>query len=251
MKLYILPVEKACNAKCKWCITNFRETASREFLELGSLERVLEKGNFDKIEITGGGEPTLHPSINRIIEMCAERVDTQLYTNGSLLSRISSFTKLKQLCISIAHYDMKKNHEIMGIYPDLLTITNMRHDYWNNVKLSLLLHKSGIHTKDEVLKYFDWANNWAEKVVVRQMFEHDYRDALKGEFISSEKIFKELRINDFKLTKHGNPVFQYGNLEVEVEYRSCACEMNNPVLHADGKLHKGWSQEVLNDSNRK
>ena len=49
MKLYVLPVERICNASCRFCITNFRETSKKEFLDIRDLERVLAGGNWDEI----------------------------------------------------------------------------------------------------------------------------------------------------------------------------------------------------------
>ena len=249
MKLYVLPLEKACNAKCKWCITNYRNTVKREILELGNLEKILSGKSFDKIEITGGGEPMLHPKINEIIEMCSDKAVTIMYTNGTFLEKLSRSIRLKELCISVASYDLEKNKEIMGVFPDV----NYALALGIPLKFSLLLHKSGINKRGDVLKYLDWASDRAEKVVVRQLFEHNesiYNKMLREEFVSSEKVFRELKIGDYILSKHGNPIFNYKNLEVEFEYRSCACETENPVLHADGRFHKGWTSEVLNDINR-
>lgn len=42
-----------------------------------------------------------------------------------------------------------------------------------------------------------------------------------------------------------NPHLDWNSLDVEFEFRTCACELDNPVLHADGRLYKGWTQEIL------
>ncbi|MBI4451329.1 radical SAM protein, partial [Candidatus Woesearchaeota archaeon] len=84
MKLYVLPVETACNAACPFCITDYRQTARKELLDIGSLDAVLNKYSFERIEITGGGEPLLHHDIGRIVEKCAASAQTHLYTNGIL-----------------------------------------------------------------------------------------------------------------------------------------------------------------------
>ena len=117
------------------------------------------------------------------------------------------------------------------------------------IKLSLVLQQSGISSAHEVREYLDWANNQrVKKVVIRQMFDYDketttpaYCDLIMREYVSSEQIFKDLAITQFALDRQGNPTFKYKNLEVEVEYRSCACEMKFPMLRGDGNLYLGWT----------
>ena len=50
-----------------------------------------------------------------------------------------------------------------------------------------------------------------------------------------------MNIADHRLNEQGNPIFLRNGLEVEVEYRSCACEIKFPVLRADGNIYLGWS----------
>jgi len=237
MKLYVMPVEKACDAKCSWCSTNFRDHYGA-FLDPEVLETI--PGDFEKIEITGGGEPTLHKQIDRIIALCSQKAKTQMYTHGEHLSKIKNLDLLSTLCVSIAHHDLDKNRQIMDITPDLETISQLGIP----VKFSLLLHKSGISQKSEFLGYIEWAKQYAGKVVVRQIFE-EHRDPLEDEFVSSEALFNSLNITDYRLTPHESPLFSYGNLEVEIEHRTCACELDNPVIHADGNMYRGWSDERI------
>ena len=246
MKLYVLPTQKACDGICSFCITKFRKVSSKTFLDLNPLAEWLNRLKVDKIELTGGGEPTLHPNISEIISCCAAKAPTNMYTHGAHLKKIENVEKLSTLCVSIAHYDMKKNKQIMGVCPDLEFIRSLSIP----VKFSLLLHRSGIHDKEGLLRYLQWASGFAQRVVVRQIFEYDYGSALSGEFVSTQKMFDELEIESRSVTRQGNPVFSVGKLEVEMELRSCACEMNNPVLHADGKLYQGWSRDPY-DSDRK
>lgn len=246
MKLYVLPVERACDARCHFCITNFREPVSASSsLDPQKLEHLLATIDIKKIEITGGGEPTLHPAIDEIITLCGEKAPTQLYTHGARLQESNvvakALAKLSYLCISRAHYLEAENERIMGISYDFQKIRDLNVP----LKLSLLLHRSGINTAKEVQQYLQWAQGKAQKVVIRQLFEHDYRGKLPDEFISSEQIFRELDVSSTQQTEQGNPLFNVGDLECEFELRSCACEMDNPVLHANGKLYRGWSGELL------
>jgi len=246
MKLYVLPVETVCKAKCKFCITKYRKNAENEILKLEGLVKILNLFNFEKIEITGGGEPTIHPKIDNIIRACSKKVPTTMYTHGADLEYVMNLDILSCLCVSMAHYNEEKNKNIMNVYPDMEVIKNISVP----IKFSLMLHKSGIHDPGEVINYMNFVNSIADKVVIRQLFEHDYMGKLEGEFVSSERIFQDLGIPAHQLTAHGNPIFKFKELEVEVEYKSCSCELDNPVLHADGKMHRGWDDEIY-DINRR
>lgn len=241
MKLYVLPVERICKGRCKWCITKYRKMANARFLDIEDLEKCLIERRFDKIEITGGGDPTSHPDLDKVIDLCSRHAPTHMYSHGEGVSALSSLDKLERLCISIAHYDPIRNNEIMGTIPELDFIKDLDIP----VKFSLLVHKSGINNYQELLNYIGWADKFADSIVVRQLFEEDYSGKLYGEFVSTKNLFESLKITDYKITKQGNPLFSIEDMLIEMEYRSCACEVENPVLHADGSLYRGWTMEEL------
>jgi MoaA/NifB/PqqE/SkfB family radical SAM enzyme len=235
MKLYIIPVGSRCNASCKFCITNLRSTPKKEFLDISDLKRTLSQNLFKKIEITGGGEPLLHPKINEIISLCTLHAPTQLYTNGKLINLLRK-NNLRFLCLSRAHHNDNQNKEIMGIsYP----IQKVR-ELDIPLKLSLLLHKSGINDAPGVRDYIKWAKKiGATEVVVRQLFDQEFSNK-NSEFVSTKNLFSQLKIKNDG-SKGGNPIFYLNDIKVEFEYISCSCENQNPILHSDGKLTKDWN----------
>ncbi|MEK6926650.1 MAG: radical SAM protein [Nanoarchaeota archaeon] len=238
MKLYVLPLESFCNANCSFCITKFRDISDSQYLKLNDLENVLNNFEFSSIEITGGGEPLLHPEIKDISLRCIENATTQLYTNGEFVKKIKGAQGLSYLCLSRAHHDDRKNFRIMKIHYNIDSVF----DTGFSVKTSLLLHKSGINNAESLKEYFDWANfKGAKKVVVRQLFDHDYKGKLEGEFISSLDMASKFESEIGEKSAY----LSWKGMDVEFELRSCACEMDNPVLHADGELYRGWSREIL------
>jgi len=237
MKLYVIPTERVCNAHCNFCITNSREFSGREFLSVGDLESALKKFELDSIEVTGGGEPILNPIIREILEMCIEKTPTQIYTNGVHAKKILDLD-LSYLCISRSHQDSEINREIMGINYDERQIF----DSGQRVKLSLVASNSGVHDYSGLMDYFDWAKqNKVIKVVVRQMFDETLPEVFEREFVSTEKLARDFDCKE----KDGNLFTDYHGMNIKFELRSCACEFNNPVLHADGIIYKGWSSEEL------
>lgn len=234
MKLYVIPTENLCNARCAFCITKYRHYKNN-FLNLDRLKEILSKNNFEKIEITGGGEPSLHPKINSILDVCTQKCPTQIYTNGHLI--LSSKPKnLIYICLSRAHYDDDRNQQIMSVRYDLNKFLRLHVP----LKFSLLVHRSGISTPEGIWQYILWAKDKAQKIVIRQLFSYDlpeYQRFYEKEFVPIVNLsFRNL---NGKLV-NGNMVYEINGVEVEIEQRSCACENIDPVLHASGRLAPGW-----------
>ena len=236
MKLYVLPVEKDCNANCGFCITKVRERAGilceQEYLKVSDLKQCLEKIKATKIEITGGGEPTLHPKLKEIIDICCDKAKTQMYTNGSLANRVANLERLQKLCVSRAHYNDSDNERIMGISYKLMDLVKRV-----PLKLSLMLCKQGINDTRTFMSYLDWASCslGVTQVVVREMFNLDYGKA-KSQYVPIVDFFQGLGMEADRYSGR-NPIVKSGNLEVEFEFP----EM---TLHADGKIRRGWRDEI-------
>jgi len=239
-KLYVIPVESACNASCPYCVNQFRNLGN-SLLDISKLEKCLtEIGKLDAIEITGGGEPTLHPEIEKVIEFCADKTRTQMYSNGAILNSLSLdvLKRLNPLCISRAHYNFEKNEQIMGIkYSDEIFSKGL------SIKLSTVLYKGGVDSPDEVIEYLGWAKGKANKVVFRPLFEDvNYSVDVKAKFVSLDSFAKYFCFN----IKQGKNVhMNLDGMDVEFEVRSCSCENTNPILHANGKLNYTWDSDDI------
>src|SRR3989344_1498299 len=105
-RMYVIPVRNVCNADCSFCYMKEKKNLSGpQFMNVSKLERKVKNlfGQFNEAEITGGGDPTLHPEINRIIKFFMEnRVYTKMYTNGFLLREIE---KIDEINISRVHFN--------------------------------------------------------------------------------------------------------------------------------------------------
>lgn len=249
MKLYIIPIQSRCNASCIFCITRYRqESGWGEVLSLDSLNQ-MNNLDIEKIEITGGGEPLLHPQINEIIQKSCDKIFTQLYTNGKLLNRLSkdSLNKLNKLCISRAHFDSIKNKELMGININDQNLTHFTKKI--KTKFSLVLTRSGIHTYKDILKYIEWVSSvGGQEVVIRRMFLFDYPSSIKHETdVDIDKIISQFKLN-FKVDSETSEkiFFTIHKIPVEIELRSCDCELNHPILRPNGKLYFGWGKNEYN-----
>jgi molybdenum cofactor biosynthesis enzyme MoaA len=251
MKLYVIPVQNQCNANCIFCITKYRqETGFGEYLSLSDIPKI-KNFALDKIEITGGGEPLLHPKINTIIEILSQNAATQIYTNGILLTCLSetALHALNKICISRAHYDQTVNHRIMRLMSDDNNIKRISKKV--DVKMSAVLCRSGVNSQKEITKYMRWAVSvGAKEVVFRRMFEFDYpKDIKERENLPLDKVIADLKQNYEVINEDEDKIyFSVFGLPVEIELRSCDCELTNLVLRPNGKLYVGWGKNEYSGS---
>lgn len=253
MKLYVVPVENNCNADCLFCTTKFKN--DKEFGNLLDISDLLQINSMEvkKIEITGGGDPFLHPKIDRIINYCVKKAPTQIYTNAALLNPLKDagiLRKLSYLCISRSHYDETANKRIMGIHQNV----NINYLAKSGVliKLSLVMCRSGITNADDLKKFLDWSKQKGiKKVVIRRLFnfeksvmDNEYKKIFTREFVSVDNLHKQLGIINYYSNVYGNIIFDWNWMEVEIENRSCACEIKHPVLRGNGKMYFGWGKKL-------
>ncbi len=80
---------RACNARCHYCFARFRETPNRlpTVLAIEVMRRVREAGG-EKMNFVGG-EPTLHPDIERLVVAARELgFTTSIVSNGARLEKL-------------------------------------------------------------------------------------------------------------------------------------------------------------------
>lgn len=100
-----------CNLNCTFCSCANRDRGLE--MKVGDIERFIKQlpESVVAVTITGGGEPLVHPDINRIIDMFWDRgISIGLVTNGLLLDKLTSGDKLTWCRIS--HSDSRG----LGIY---------------------------------------------------------------------------------------------------------------------------------------
>ncbi len=223
MKIYLIPVESVCNGKCDFCITKFRDKIDSEFIKLSKLKKLDKFQNIQRVQITGGGEPSCHPKIDEIIDYCSKRWATSIYTNGNLAPPKN--TKV-EICVSRVHYDDKKNEGIMGVKYDFDKYLGF------NVKLSLMLHKNGINSLEELKRYLFWAREkGVKKVVVRRI-------ACSNSWKSHEIARKyNIDIDDIFIKKIEG---SFGDF-VEFDLESCNTCNSNLILRSDGEYYLDWN----------
>jgi len=106
--LQLAPTDK-CNLKCVFCSVAEREGDELDFKDIKIAILDLKVMGLKAVEITGGGDATLHPEINELIEFCSGLgIDLGMITNGvELIDKVNpwSLNKLQWLRISLNGLD--------------------------------------------------------------------------------------------------------------------------------------------------
>jgi hypothetical protein len=114
-----------------------------------------------------------------------------------------------------------------------------------NLKMSAVLCHSGLNSEAEITNYIRWAISLgAKEVVFRKLFDIKYSSKYKNEAnVDLNQIISDLKKHHRLVASSQEKVnFVILGLPVEIELRSCACELVNPVLRPNGKLYSGWGQ---------
>ncbi len=103
--------EGACNLKCPYCSVAYRNSLANR-IELNVIKKyvnTLKKYGLKAVILTGGGEPTLYPKINELIEFIHDKsgLELALITNGTMMDKIApkNRKKFKWIRISINLFD--------------------------------------------------------------------------------------------------------------------------------------------------
>lgn len=134
-KVYI-EITNNCNLSCSFCMHNKRKSA---FMDLESYKVVIDKiKEYSKyVYLHVLGEPLLHPNINEIIDINYENgINTNITTNGYLISRIKDNHHIRQINISLQsfndNYDLSMDEYFVNIFE---VINNLKKDTYFNLRL--------------------------------------------------------------------------------------------------------------------
>lgn len=290
-----------CNANCKFCVAQLRfenkgqmykknRIVSDEeyFRRLDEVLATLRPLN-PSVSITGG-EPTKSHRLVGILELIEKygyRKRT-LTTNGSGLFDIMEGKPVIQhitdnhfqhLNISKAHYDEDINRQIMQYETgycsneDIAKIATFSKAHNLRPRLSCLLLKEGISSKDDILKYLDFYQKLGiDNIIFRETMDYD-EDAMcnheKMQYLKDNKV----KLNDIWKTIDGDPrftpvrqllgyyyyveVYKYQNIDMVSESANLVKLYEQKqiaddvvfemIFHPSGNLNGSWvdSEDIL------
>jgi len=222
--LHIMPTE-LCNLRCAFCSVAQRGKNGKLFpdLEMSRIKNVVKK--FKKmglkaVILSGGGEPTIYPRINELLEFLhSEKLETGLISNGIALARNINPKNLNCLTwirISINSLDYIDDIEVPKLNPQK---TTLGFSYiWNPLtsqktikKIQNKIRKVSLYNRVEYVRLLPDCNLKTEKL---------------------EKAHENLRKIAKKL---GHPFFhQY---KIHKTPGECHLGRIHPVFYTDGHIY--------------
>ena len=222
--LHIMPTSQ-CNLRCSFCSVKDRQIHENLNLEKTILPTVdkLKKRGLKSVILSGGGEPTLYPQFENMINGLKERnLEIGLITNGTLFSRYEPalFEKMEWIRVSINSLD----------YISDIKIPKLKHP---TLGFSYIITEKDT-TREGLAKIKKLANELNVSYVRLLPDCAQPLETLKQDHKKVGELAKEL----------GEPFFhQY---KVHKTPESCYLGYFHPVLYCDGNIYPCDSL-VLND----
>ena len=99
-----------CNLTCSFCC--FANRAMKEMLTVEQMKSAIDQFHalgVTGMEFTGGGEPTLHPDLDEVIEYAYKKgLKMGICTNGSMLRKIKNWHMVSWVRLGMYSWDEKK-----------------------------------------------------------------------------------------------------------------------------------------------
>jgi MoaA/NifB/PqqE/SkfB family radical SAM enzyme len=201
---------------------------------LSSVLTTLVREGVDRFEITGGGEPTLHPALSTIVKnvrQCgASRI--KLYTNGV---RLIEGLDIDQLNISRVSLNEDKNDAIMRFVGRHRTTSEIVHRArqwgYKEIRLSVPLIRGGVDSEVEAKKLVNAAQGLVDGVVFRPLYPATP---------DREAVLPNLDVSEWEgviaaLAADCDPAF-----EIEFDSHGCFRSLQT-ILASDLSVYSDWS----------
>lgn len=241
-KCYLVPVAKVCNAACIFCATDeYRPEVDREFMLLAGLDAITERlygAGVRRFEVTGGGEPTLHPQLSSILACIGRLPDAyiKLYTNGS---RPIESCHVSELNISRCVVDADKNQKLMRIkggsplLPD--AVIEARRMGYRRIRLSVPLISGGVESLSDAVEFVNLMAEYVDEIVFRPL----YPATPSRHGVSPELV--DLPIWQDALNSLESSTASTCAVEVDVDGCFRAAQL---ILASDSMLYGDWSMKA-------
>lgn len=206
-RLYLVPVRDACNYDCTFCFMKEKEQESSkpQFLNIKNFEDILKNklqinNDINEVEITGGGEPTLHknlPTIIKLLKNYFPKSYIKLYTNGELTPLYAQ--PIDEVNISRVHWDTTISKKFSGVNGPQRSLDDVIGFYRVNakkVRLQTILLKGAIDSKEEVNKFIQQYESSVDTFMFRTLFSDCNLE--QDKFVSYD-MFKNITHQKIKL----------------------------------------------------
>lgn len=171
-RLYLVPVKDLCNASCSFCYMKEKDKdlSRPNFISVKELSKSLKSidNKFDEVEITGGGDPILHPEINKIINLFPDKY-SKMYTNGFKLKEIDN---LNEINISRVHPDSKINNKFYNsrVHNELDKVLDFYRSRVDKIRMQTILLRGAIDSEDKALEFILKYEDRVDEFMFRTLF---------------------------------------------------------------------------------
>ena len=250
-----------CNLTCSFCC--FANRAMKEMLTVEQMKSAIDQFHalgVTGMEFTGGGEPTLHPDLDEVIEYAYKKgLKMGICTNGSMLRKIKNWHMVSWVRLGMYSWDEKKPYpyhlevfdgldiEISAAYvwdgaPETSTNPNITGKWLDNHAKKLATNE---YKKENFIKMLTWVEE--KKIPTRIAFnaikstdivakDIDLIRELISEFEKKNGILKYAFLSDFnfKGTRRNNNCYMHGV---------------KPCVFTDGNVYVCPSAELAPENN--
>jgi organic radical activating enzyme len=250
-----------CNLTCSFCC--FANRAMKEMLTVEQMKSAIDQFHalgVTGMEFTGGGEPTLHPDLDEVIEYAYKKgLKMGICTNGSMLRKIKNWHMVSWVRLGMYSWDEKKPYpyhlevfdgldiEISAAYvwdgaPETSTNPNITGKWLDNHAKKLATNE---YKKENFIKMLTWVEE--KKIPTRIAF-----NAIKSTDIVAKDIdlIREL-INEFEKK---NGILKYAflsdfNFKGTRRNNNCYMHGVKPCVFTDGNVYVCPSAELAPENN--
>jgi len=250
-----------CNLTCSFCC--FANRAMKEMLTLEQMKSAIDQFadlGVLGMEFTGGGEPTLHPELDKAIEHAHKRgLKIGICTNGSKLRKVKNWHMISWVRLGMYSWDEKKPYpyhlevfdgldiEISAAYVwDGATETSTNPNItgnWNDPKAKKLA--SNVYKEENFLKMLAWVEE--KKIPCRIAF-----NAIKDTKIVAQDIETIKGLIAKHEEKNGKLKYAFlsdFNFKGVRRNNHCYMHMVKPCVFTNGNVYVCPSAELAPENN--
>lgn len=251
-----------CNGQCKFCIASGTYKAPETSLSK-MIDTTVALDKFQDVDVLGG-EPTLYKDLYPFLEAIRPKKSgiITVITNGSNIDALMDVTKfLDRIIISIHHYDLNKNKDIIGFVVDEQKLKELNKNKGNTETiLTSVICKENLSTITDFELLAEKAKEWGfdaiklmEVVTMNEEYDgfvdlqdlllpygiHQKNPTLRGCLFELEGLSKHLGIKTYiKLCCPYNNIFKANDFGVaKTEYQQNYIN----VIHPDGTVTDNWA----------
>ena len=178
-----------CNLTCSFCC--FANRAMKEMLTVEQMKSAIDQFvalGAEGLEFTGGGEPTLHPKLDEIIEYAHNKgMKLGICTNGSKLKKIKNWHMFSWVRLGMYSWDEEKPYEYhLEVFDGLDDVEISAAYVWDGA----------METSTNPNVTGQWDNDFAKKPATNSYKEENFGKMLK--WVEDNKIPTRIAFNAIK-----------------------------------------------------